>query len=169
MSCRRCRNHPFRSLNALVSRTSMGGVTVWACLSPEGYRNESHDGDATCPGTVDCWLGFCPCPTGQFAAGTRGTVGNAPPSPYRYSNFTHASVYYHTNPVPYLYRPGFNNGLASPVGTVVTAFINGVEQGSATVRAGGAYKLTVSQGTGTAISFKVGDLDAAEIACWVGM
>ncbi len=53
------------------------------------------------------------------------------------------------------------------VGTVVTAYINGAEQGSATVRAGGDYTLQVSQGTGTGITFRIGILPAIETASWM--
>jgi len=59
------------------------------------------------------------------------------------------------------------SGGAVSVGTVVTAHINGVEQGSTTVRAGGDYTLPVSQGSGTGITFKIGSLDASETATWV--
>ena len=40
------------------------------------------------------------------------------------------------------------NGLAAPAGTAVFAVIDGVEQGSTTVTAGGGYVLHVSQGRG---------------------
>ena len=58
------------------------------------------------------------------------------------------------------------NGLSAPVGTAVYAFIDGVQQGSATVGAGGSYVLTVSQGSGTDISFLVDTLTAGETASW---
>jgi len=52
------------------------------------------------------------------------------------------------------------------VGTVVTAYINGELKGSTTVKAGGKYQLEVKQGTGTGISFKIGNFDVAETATW---
>ena len=52
------------------------------------------------------------------------------------------------------------------VGTVVTAYINGVAQGSTTVQAGGKYTLAIRQGAGTEITFKIGNLNAAETASW---
>ncbi len=58
------------------------------------------------------------------------------------------------------------NGGEAPVGREVTAYIGGVVQGSATVQAGGAYTLLVNQGTGDAISFKIGNLDADQSATW---
>ena len=58
------------------------------------------------------------------------------------------------------------SGGAGSVGTVVRAYINGVEQGSTTVRAGGEYTLVVKQGAGTGITFKIGSLDAAETGTW---
>ena len=58
------------------------------------------------------------------------------------------------------------NGLAAPAGTPVTAYIGGVVQGSTTVRGGGGYTLLVNQGEGTDITFKVGNLDAAETFTW---
>ena len=59
------------------------------------------------------------------------------------------------------------SGGTATVGTVVTAYINGQEQGSTTVRAGGDYTLPVSQGTGTGITFRIGGLTAAETASWM--
>ena len=58
------------------------------------------------------------------------------------------------------------NGLSAPAGTAVYAFIDGVQQGSATVAANGTYVLQVSQGSGTDISFLVDTLTAAETASW---
>ena len=58
------------------------------------------------------------------------------------------------------------DGVSAPVGTVITAIIDGVNQGSATVQAGGQYQLQVSQGAGTGITFKIGNLDANETATW---
>ncbi len=58
------------------------------------------------------------------------------------------------------------NGLDAPVGTAVTAYIGGVAQGSTTVQGDGAYTLLVNQGTGDAISFKIGNLDADQSATW---
>ena len=58
-----------------------------------------------------------------------------------------------------------SGGIVS-TGTVVTAHINGQEQGSTTVQAGGSYTLPVSQGTGTGITFRIGSLDARETAIW---
>ena len=52
------------------------------------------------------------------------------------------------------------------VGTVVTAYINGVAEGSTTVTAGGAYTLMVSRGAGTNITFRIGNLDATETFTW---
>ncbi len=51
-------------------------------------------------------------------------------------------------------------------GTVVTAYINGAAQGSATVEAGGKYQIQVSQGPGTVVTFKVGNLDASQTFNW---
>jgi len=59
------------------------------------------------------------------------------------------------------------SGGAASVGTVVTANINGVEQGRTTVRVGGQYTLAVSPGVGNDITFKIGDLDASETASWM--
>ena len=59
-----------------------------------------------------------------------------------------------------------NGGIVS-TGTVVTAHINGQEQGSTTVQAGGDYTLQVSQGSGTGITFRIGGLAAAETASWM--
>ena len=59
------------------------------------------------------------------------------------------------------------NGVPAPVGRAVTASIDGVVVGSTTVKARGGYTLLVKQGTGTAITFKVGNLDAAQTATWV--
>lgn len=58
------------------------------------------------------------------------------------------------------------SGGAGSVGTVVTAYINGTAQGSTTVKTGGKYTLAVSQGSGTAITFKIGNLEAAETFTW---
>ncbi len=58
------------------------------------------------------------------------------------------------------------NGLEALVGTVVTAYIDGVVQGSTTVRDGGAYTLVVNQSTGTGLTFKIGSLNAAETSTW---
>ena len=58
------------------------------------------------------------------------------------------------------------NGLDAPVGTAVTAWIDGVVQGTTTVQGGGGYTLLVNQGSGTAITFMVGSLDSAETATW---
>ena len=58
------------------------------------------------------------------------------------------------------------SGGTASVGTVVTANINGVEQGRTTVQVGGQYTLAVSQGVGNEITFKIGDLDASETASW---
>ena len=58
------------------------------------------------------------------------------------------------------------NGLEALVGTVVTAYIDGVVQGSTTVRDGGSYTLVVNKGTGTSRTFKIGSLDAAETSTW---
>jgi len=58
------------------------------------------------------------------------------------------------------------NGLGAPIGTTLTASIDGLVQGSTTVQAGGKYMLKVNQSTGGAISFKIGNLVAAESATW---
>ena len=58
------------------------------------------------------------------------------------------------------------NGVPAPVGRAVTASIDGVVVGSTTVKAGGGYTMLVNQGTGTAITFMVGNLDAAQTASW---
>ncbi len=62
------------------------------------------------------------------------------------------------------------NGLVAPAGTVVYAVIDGVEQGAASVSAGGRYVLKVkaSSGGGTSIIFMVDNLTAAETASWIG-
>ncbi len=52
------------------------------------------------------------------------------------------------------------------VGTAVTAYINGVAQGSTSVQADGTYSLMVTQGAGTNLTFKIGSLDATETATW---
>lgn len=51
-------------------------------------------------------------------------------------------------------------------GTIVAAFINGTEQGSATVQAGGKYQMQVSQGPGTLITFKIGSFNASQTFVW---
>jgi len=58
------------------------------------------------------------------------------------------------------------NGLSAPSGTVVSAVIDGVEQGNATVSSSGSYTLQVSQGSGTDIIFMVDTLTASETATW---
>ena len=58
------------------------------------------------------------------------------------------------------------DGLDAPIGTAVTASIDGVVQGSTAVQAGGTYTLMVNRSTGNAISFKIGNLDASEKATW---
>ena len=59
------------------------------------------------------------------------------------------------------------SGGTTAAGTVVTASINGAEQGRTTVTAGGQYTLPVSQGVGTDITFKIGNLDASETDTWM--
>ena len=59
------------------------------------------------------------------------------------------------------------SGGTASVGTVVTAHINGVEQGSTTVQVGGQYTLAVRQGVGNEITCKIGNLDASETASWM--
>jgi len=49
---------------------------------------------------------------------------------------------------------------------MVSAVIDGVQQGSTSVEAGGSYILQVSQGSGTNISFMVDTLTAEETASW---
>ena len=58
------------------------------------------------------------------------------------------------------------NGLSAPSGTVVSAVVDGVEQGNTTVSSSGSYTLQVSQGSGTDIIFMVDTLTAAETATW---
>ena len=58
------------------------------------------------------------------------------------------------------------NGLSAPSGTVVSAVIDGVEQGNATVSTAGSYTLQVSQGSGTDVVFMVDTLTASETATW---
>jgi len=58
------------------------------------------------------------------------------------------------------------NGVLAPVGTAITAFIDGVVQGSTEVGSGGGYTLVVNQGSSTDITFKIGNLDANETATW---
>ena len=58
-------------------------------------------------------------------------------------------------------------GTTIPAGTAVTGSINGEEKGRTTVQAGGSYVLAVSQGAGTSITFKIGNMDAAETANWM--
>ena len=58
------------------------------------------------------------------------------------------------------------SGEGVSAGTVVTAYISGVAQGSTSVRADGAYTLMVPQGAGTNITFKIGTMDATETATW---
>jgi collagen type I/II/III/V/XI/XXIV/XXVII alpha len=58
------------------------------------------------------------------------------------------------------------NGLSAPAGTMISAVIDGVQQGS-TAAAGGRYVLHVTQSSsGTDISFMVGTLPAVETASW---
>jgi len=57
-------------------------------------------------------------------------------------------------------------GGSGSVGTPVTAYIQGEVRGSTTVQQGGKYILTVSQGANTAITFKIGSLEAAETSTW---
>ena len=58
------------------------------------------------------------------------------------------------------------NGLNAPSGTVVSAVIDGVEQGNTTVSNAGSYTLQVSQGSGTDVVFMVDTLTASETATW---
>ena len=58
------------------------------------------------------------------------------------------------------------NGLNAPSGTVVSAVVDGVEQGNTTVSSAGSYTLQVSQGSGTDITFMVDSLTASETATW---
>ena len=54
-------------------------------------------------------------------------------------------------------------------GTAVTAYINGQLKGETTVQVVGEYTeytLHVSQGTGTSITFKIGNLDATQTFIW---
>ena len=59
------------------------------------------------------------------------------------------------------------SGGTATAGTVVTAYINGEQQGTTMVRAGGDYTLQVSQGSGTGVTFRIGGLAAAESASWM--
>ena len=58
-------------------------------------------------------------------------------------------------------------GTVPPVGTMVTAYIDGKAQGSTTVLAGGRYTLAVSRGAGYLITFKISGEEATETANWV--
>ena len=58
------------------------------------------------------------------------------------------------------------SGATGAIGTLVTAYIGGVAQGSATVRSDGKYTLVIKRGAGAAITFRIGSLDAAENAIW---
>ena len=60
------------------------------------------------------------------------------------------------------------NGLSAPLGTTVSAVIDGVQQGSARTGTDGSYTLQVnnSLGSGTDISFMVDTLTAEETASW---
>ncbi len=58
------------------------------------------------------------------------------------------------------------NGLGAPEGTLVSAVIDGVQQGSASTGKGGSYLLQVNQGSGTDISFMVDTLTAEQTASW---
>ncbi len=58
------------------------------------------------------------------------------------------------------------DGGVGSVGTPVTAYIQGEVKGSTTVQQGGKYALVVSQGANTAITFKIGSLEAAETSTW---
>jgi len=60
------------------------------------------------------------------------------------------------------------NGLSAPSGTVVSAVIDGVEQGTTTVTGAGKYTLLVHQsaGGGNDITFMADKLTAAETATW---
>ena len=57
-------------------------------------------------------------------------------------------------------------GGTPPVGTMVTAYIDGAVQGTTTVRAGGEYTLTVSRGAGAVVTFKIGFFETNETATW---
>ena len=72
-----------------------------------------------------------------------------------------------TPPHIFIGRVFDTNGEASSVGALVTAYIEGVAQGSTTVQTGGEYTLVVRQGANTNITFKIGSLDAAETSSWV--
>ena len=58
------------------------------------------------------------------------------------------------------------SGGAGSVGTLVTAYIEGVAKGSTTVQTGGKYSLAVRQGANSKITFRIGGLDAAETSTW---
>ncbi len=71
------------------------------------------------------------------------------------------------NPPQVLVGTAFDvSGGTVSAGTIVTAYINGVEQGSATVRAGGEYTLQVRRGSGTVITFKIGSFNASQTFTW---
>ena len=59
------------------------------------------------------------------------------------------------------------NGLLAPVGTRVTAFIDGMELAATMVSSDGKYVLLVPDPpSGRTIIFKVGDFFASQIAAW---
>jgi hypothetical protein len=58
------------------------------------------------------------------------------------------------------------NGLPAPAGTPVVAMIGDEQRGSTAVQANGEYVIQVAQGTGTEITFRVGNLTAGETATW---
>jgi hypothetical protein len=61
----------------------------------------------------------------------------------------------------------FVNGLPANQGTVLIANVGGVEAGRTTVGSQGKYgPLLVNQGSGTAVTFIVGTLTAAQTATW---
>ena len=58
------------------------------------------------------------------------------------------------------------NGLSAPAGTIISAVIDGVQQGSVPTGDRGSYILHVNQGSGTDISFMVDTLPAKETGSW---
>ena len=58
------------------------------------------------------------------------------------------------------------DGAFAPSGTVITALIDGFVRGRSTVEDGGIYTLLVNQGSGTLITFMIGNLTADQNATW---
>lgn len=58
------------------------------------------------------------------------------------------------------------SGGVGSIGTLVTAYVEGVVQGSTRVGPGGKYTLAVAKGTDTDVIFRIGSLYAAETYTW---